>query len=115
MRLVPSLIVAALLAGCAANPPASPTPVAGAAAAAASQPAAKTSSVEGVRVASNAPEAKTSSKDPTEVICRREPVANTRLGGQRVCMTREDWTRRADVAAEAWREQQRPAMPETGD
>jgi hypothetical protein len=113
MRLMPSLIAAALLTGCAASPPDSPTRMAGAAAP--SQPAAGPSSAEVVPVASNTPAVDSARKDPTEVICRREPVPNTRLGGQRICMTREDWTRRADVAAEAWREQQRPAMPETGD
>jgi hypothetical protein len=113
VRLTPLLILAALLTGCAADPPESPTPMVRAAAP--SQPAAKASSGDAVPVASNATPPNTASKDPSEIICRREPVPNTRLGGQKVCMKREDWDRRADVAAEAWREQQRPAMPETGD
>lgn len=62
-----------------------------------------------------AEEVKTVRKDGTEVICRREPVPNTRLGGQKVCLTREEWDQRASLASEAWREQQRSAMPEVGD
>lgn len=113
MRLVPSLIFAALLTGCAASPPDSSTAVGGVAAS--SQPAAKASTGDAIPVASNAAPAKAASKDPADIICRREPVPNTRIGGQRICMTREDWDRRAEVASEAWREQQRSGMPEVGD
>jgi hypothetical protein len=113
MRFPAALIVVALLPACAANPPAPRQSQS------ATQPAAAVVA-PAATVASNSPQApvagtKTVRKDGTEVFCRREPVANTRLGGQKVCLTREEWDQRADLASEAWRETQRSAMPEVGD
>jgi len=40
--------------------------------------------------------AHTSHLDPSEVVCKREEVSGSRLGGARVCHTRQEW---ADMAA----------------
>jgi hypothetical protein len=41
--------------------------------------------------------AHTSRLDPNEVICKREDVSGSRLGGARICHTRQQW---ADIAAQ---------------
>jgi hypothetical protein len=38
----------------------------------------------------------TNRQDPNQVICKREEVLGSRLGGKKVCRTREEW---ADIAA----------------
>jgi hypothetical protein len=39
-----------------------------------------------------------SAHDPNEVVCKREDVSGTRLGGTKVCHTRQEWS---DMAAQA--------------
>jgi hypothetical protein len=33
------------------------------------------------------------SKDPDKVVCKRLKVTGSRVGGKRVCMTRDEWDR----------------------
>jgi hypothetical protein len=36
-----------------------------------------------------------------QVICKREPEPGSRLGGQRVCLTRRDWRQQSDDARDS--------------
>jgi hypothetical protein len=106
MRTVCVAAVATILLGCSTQPsqPPATTPVAQAQAQAQSRsgdPATATP--------------KTVRKDGTDVICRREAVPNSRLGGNKVCLTREEWEQRETLAADALREQQKPPTAPEGD
>ena len=79
-------LAAALLFSAAAVSAQAATDTPSAAAVPASQPAP-------LRSASNA-------HDPNEVVCKREEVIGTRLGGHKDCHTRADW---ADMARDAAR------------
>lgn len=121
MRLLAPLILVALLPACAANPPApaESRSVAQQTSNPTSRPAAAVAT-PAATLASNSPaatvaETKTVRKDGTQVYCRREDASNSRLRHVKVCLTREEWDQRATLAREAWTEQQRSGMPETGD
>ncbi len=104
MRSMCLAIIAAILPGCSSQPSQSPAP-----APVAQAPAHAKSGDP----ATASP--KTARKDGTEVICRREPVPNSRLGGTKVCLTRKEWEQRATLASDAFREQQKPPTAPDGD
>ncbi len=83
MRMLATALAAGLLLGAGQTAAAGDTTAATPAPAAAPPPSA-------------AP-AHTSRLDPNEVICKREDVSGSRLGGARICHTRQQW---ADIAAQ---------------
>ncbi len=75
-----------------------------------------------VPAAAQAPAAQASAavqkdKDPNRIICEREEVIGSRLGGQKICKTAHEWQESRQQAREQIDDWQRrlPALPKPGE